>query len=252
MEAANSKFRSGSSKTDCSPRCSSSALALAVSLDPPLDVVISLLKVDPAALTRPDNLGRFPLHIACSAGASVDVVHRLLVASSSDDCERPSGEGSLNAALCTDDDDRNPLHYAAEYATGSYGDALDVVAVLCAACPMAASAKDRWGETPSDVAAQMEEAALLDGDHEMVESARAVERVLWQTFMMPWKRMSKVSRREEMIVVGHEKLHRIALSQKKSDTLQIGPNETQTSVSRANRAEVQNIDVPYEECSMLP
>lgn len=170
------QLQSGASKAACGQRSPSSSLALAVSLNPPSDVVASLLQLDPAAAFQPDQNGRLPLHVACSTGASVDVVHLLLLAESPSAGEQEL-PGNVDVALCADIEGRVPLHYAAEYATGSYGETLDVVVVLCAACPVATSVKDAWGETPSDVAAQMEDAALLDSDHEMVEAARAVRRI---------------------------------------------------------------------------
>uniref|UniRef100_A0A7R9VL11 Uncharacterized protein n=1 Tax=Pseudictyota dubia TaxID=2749911 RepID=A0A7R9VL11_9STRA len=209
VEASNSRFHSGSSKTACSRRCSSSALSLAVSLDPPSDVVVSLLRLDPAAASHPDRSGRLPLHVACSTGASVDAVCLLLRATSpppADADDRSASEGSnQGAALCADADGRTPLHHAVEYASGNYySDTLEVIAVLCAACPGAAFVKDRWGETPCDVAAQMEEASVLDHDLKMIEESRAVRRIVWQTVMMPWKRISKIGRRAEMRVIGYD------------------------------------------------
>lgn len=191
------RFRilSGACKDACRRPSSSSPLALAVSLNPPSDVVDLLLRRDPAAVLQPDHKGRLPLHVACSTGASVEVVRLLLFAESlTPGKHEMSSMGNVNTALCADADNRVPLHYAAEYSTGSHGDTIDVFSVLCAACPEAASVKDAWGETPGDVAAQMKETAFLDGDHEMVEAGKAARRALLQTSKMQWQRKSFIKK----------------------------------------------------------
>eukprot|EP00567_Pseudictyota_dubia_P000512 CAMPEP_0197464818 /NCGR_PEP_ID=MMETSP1175-20131217/64223_1 /TAXON_ID=1003142 /ORGANISM="Triceratium dubium, Strain CCMP147" /LENGTH=277 /DNA_ID=CAMNT_0043000815 /DNA_START=128 /DNA_END=962 /DNA_ORIENTATION=+ len=227
VEASNSRFHSGSSKTACSRRSIQLQVSFGVvqnGVQPALFFFRALARrlagpalgrrrFPPAPRPRgglaPGQDGRLPLHVACSTGASVDAVCLLLRATSpppADADDRSASEGSnQGAALCADADGRTPLHHAVEYASGNYySDTLEVIAVLCAACPGAAFVKDRWGETPCDVAAQMEEASVLDHDLKMIEESRAVRRIVWQTVMMPWKRISKIGRRAEMRVIGYD------------------------------------------------
>lgn len=144
----------------------------------------------------------------------MDVVHLLLEAVSSSEDRKRTGERSnryASVALHADADRRLPLHYAVEYAVGSHGDTLDVVAILCAACPKAASIEDGWGERPCDVVEKMEEVALMEGDSEMVEAARAARRILQQMPTIPTMRRRRIRRRPSRLSFRNDKKRRMFL-----------------------------------------
>lgn len=99
-------------------------------LQPPENVIETLLKAYPSGATSKDQDGWLPIHCACFYGASGKVVNALLSS---------HGKG----AQSKDDEGRLPLHYAC-----LKGASQDVVDVLLGNFPKGAMSKDDEGRLP--------------------------------------------------------------------------------------------------------
>jgi ankyrin repeat protein len=82
-----------------------SILSVAVMSNPPLEILLLILQLNPAASLEQDDYGSIPLHLACLNGANSDVIRILL--------EHDNG---ISAAVPDDMDRRVPLHHAVEFA----------------------------------------------------------------------------------------------------------------------------------------
>lgn len=78
-------------------------LSIAVSFNPPVDILALILKIEPLHSLKVDTYGVLPLHVACMHGASLDVIKLLL---DHDDCA---------CAQAIDMKKKSPLHYAVQY-----------------------------------------------------------------------------------------------------------------------------------------
>jgi hypothetical protein len=79
------------------------ALSIALVNTPPVDVVKSLLEIEPTFSLKVDRCGMIPLHMACRCGASYAVIKTLL--------EHDKGA----SAHVVDLQKKSPLHYSANY-----------------------------------------------------------------------------------------------------------------------------------------
>jgi ankyrin repeat protein len=81
-----------------------SLLAFAISHKPPLNVVETMLKVNPSLVHQADTNGHLPLHIACATGCSSELINVLLEQDGKDAVSKPA---TFNH--------RFPLHYNCIY-----------------------------------------------------------------------------------------------------------------------------------------
>lgn len=81
-----------------------SLLAFAISHKPPLNVVETMLRVNPSLVHQADTNGHLPLHIACAIGCSSDLINVLLEQDGKDAVSKPA---TFNQ--------RCPLHYTCMY-----------------------------------------------------------------------------------------------------------------------------------------
>lgn len=97
-----------------------------VRYDPPINVLVQMIKLYPQALTGEDCLGRTPLHVAAGSGASPQVLKLLTV-------------NYPEACNIQDEDGRTPLHFACDTSCEMFEDeqstprgppSLDTVRVL--------------------------------------------------------------------------------------------------------------------------
>lgn len=79
------------------------ALSIALANRPPVDIVKTLLEIEPALSLKVDRCGMIPLHMACRCGASFAVIKTLL--------EHDKGA----SAQVVDLQKKSPLHYSAKY-----------------------------------------------------------------------------------------------------------------------------------------
>lgn len=79
------------------------ALSIALVNTPPVDIVKSLLEIEPTFSLKVDRCGMIPLHMACRCGASYAVIKTLL--------EHDKGA----SAQVVDLQKKSPLHYSAKY-----------------------------------------------------------------------------------------------------------------------------------------
>lgn len=114
-----------------------------VSHNPPIDVVTTLIEIDPKSVSVRDMRETLALHRAVSSGASKDVV-MLLLSKNSDSISK------------TDTKHRTPLHCALKYACDNSAKkddpALDIITALFQAAPSSTIVRDRSNETPIDIA----------------------------------------------------------------------------------------------------
>lgn len=109
---------------------------VAVSLNPPGDVIEALIKPWPKSLSGRETMyGRLPLHFACTEGASVDVVQHLL-----------TGKARF-CAQCRDKDGMLPIHLAC-----ISGAKVATIELLLNAFPQSVLLKDGRGNTPLQLA----------------------------------------------------------------------------------------------------
>ena len=79
------------------------ALSIALANRPPVDLVKTLLEIEPSLSLKVDRCGMIPLHMACRCGASFAVIKTLL--------EHDKGA----SAQIIDFQKKSPLHYSAKY-----------------------------------------------------------------------------------------------------------------------------------------
>lgn len=89
-------------------------LSIAASRDPPIDIISTLIRIEPLHTLQADNYGMLPLHIACMNGACVDTIKTVL----------DHDVGACAQAI--DVMKRSPLHYAVQYVCQPFRKDLDV------------------------------------------------------------------------------------------------------------------------------
>jgi hypothetical protein len=102
-------------------------LGIALSCDPPSDIIETMLKIESINSLKVDNLGMLPLHLACINGASQECVKLVL--------ENDGGA----CAQAIDNMKKAPLHYAMEYICDPSGNAFSADEYLEDASPMSIS-----------------------------------------------------------------------------------------------------------------
>jgi len=80
-----------------------SPLSLAVSSNAPLSIIRELLMADPQGVSKTDNFGATPLHLACLNGTTPDIIRLIM-----------DSDGGKSAHV-VDRDDYTVLHHAVEY-----------------------------------------------------------------------------------------------------------------------------------------
>ena len=138
------------------------ALAVAVSLYAPLDIIKTIIEACPESTSAVDEFGATPLHLACLNGTNVDVV-RLIMAH--DDGQSIATPDHKNYTV---------LHHAVEYICilienryfgedqvlggseysieSEHQDYLEIIRIICRKCPQTVhfATKDN-GDTPLDI-----------------------------------------------------------------------------------------------------
>lgn len=110
-------------------------LHVACALNPPPQVIESLIKPWPKALNAKEKLfGRLPLHLAVTEGGDLEVIQVLL-------------KSAKRTAEARDNDGMLPIHLAC-----LSGSSVGVVELLLNAFPAGTGVKDRRGNTPLDLA----------------------------------------------------------------------------------------------------
>jgi ankyrin repeat protein len=79
-------------------------LAFAISHNPPLNVVETMLKVNPSLILQEDSNGHLPLHIACANGCNSQLIHALI-----------QQDGNFAASIHASINQRCPLDYTCMY-----------------------------------------------------------------------------------------------------------------------------------------
>jgi hypothetical protein len=138
-------------QNDCEYAASASSTLLVWALHhkPPVKVVERLLQLFPISVLQPDHHGRFPLHEACRAGASSELIQRL-----ADQYPRAVSRQDCNGRL--------PLHYAVGSSVSKFteeeGDRIRVLQILLLASPCSVLLPDTTfrAETPVDLAYRLE------------------------------------------------------------------------------------------------
>jgi len=102
-------------------------LGIALSCDPPSEIIETMLKIESINSLKVDNLGMLPLHLACINGASLECVRLVL--------ENDGGA----CAQAIDNMKKAPLHYAMEYVCDPSGNAFSADDYLEDASPMSMS-----------------------------------------------------------------------------------------------------------------
>jgi len=114
-------------------RCGNTSLHLACRRDPPVDVIVALLRANRLAASMQTIDWMTPLHLACYCGSSIDVV-RLLI------------EANRDAVTSIDRRGRTPLHCAAAgYRTP---DKAEIIKLLLEIEPSNCRVSDDRGRTP--------------------------------------------------------------------------------------------------------
>jgi hypothetical protein len=128
---------------------SSALLVWALHHKPPVKVVERLLQLFPICVLQPDHHGRFPLHEACRAGASSELIQLL-------------ADQYPRAVSRQDCDGRLPLHYAVASSISKFmeeeGDGIRVLQILLLASPCSILLPDTTfrAETPVDITYRLE------------------------------------------------------------------------------------------------
>lgn len=181
-----------------------SVLGMALGFHAPLDIIKTLLDIDPKASMKLDMFGAVPLHVACLNGASKDVIKYIL-----------DYDDSI-AAYSVDDDQRAPLHHAVEHFCRPRGGAenenenendsqqdeesscddddteaddeqIEVIQLLCDAAPKMVRYQDRHGDTPIDLSQLVKADAEDEYDINYIRGDR-VYRVLRATLIQLYRK----------------------------------------------------------------
>lgn len=155
-----------------------SVLGLVFGFHAPLDIIQTVLTLAPEVSLKEDQFGAIPLHIACLNGSPVQAIKALL------------DHDDKLTAVCVDEDLRAPLHHAVEFACRPHCDhdpeqknttqpqhadenaGMDVVRILCEACPEMVTFSDRNGDTPIDIAQIVKLEARKEEDEEYQRADR--------------------------------------------------------------------------------
>lgn len=79
-------------------------LAFAITHNPPLNVVETMLKVNPSLILQADSNGHLPLHIACANGCNSELINVLI-----------QQDGNCAVSIPASINQRYPLHYTCMY-----------------------------------------------------------------------------------------------------------------------------------------
>lgn len=110
-----------------------SALFVAVSSRPPVDIVKRLLEIEPSSSLKVDAFGMTPLHMACRCGASFEVINTLL-----------EHDGGASAHFL-DVHKKSPLHYSTAYIC----DPLELDGSLCSNAQSSQGSTSSFSRVPS-------------------------------------------------------------------------------------------------------
>lgn len=142
-----SKVRKMLNRKTCKDMCAErddsglSLLAMALGFEAPLDIIKSILEIDPSQAQIVDCFGATPLHVACLNGASPTAVVYLL-------------EHHKHLAKSRDRDSRLPLHHAVECLCRDeidFDQGTKVINVLVEAYPDAIHESDKHNDSPIDL-----------------------------------------------------------------------------------------------------
>eukprot|EP00979_Chaetoceros_neogracilis_P002601 scaffold435_cov275-Chaetoceros_neogracile.AAC.53 len=118
-----------------------SLLGMAFGFEAPLDIIKSILEMDPTQADSRDSFGASPLHVACLNGASAEAVLYLL-----HKCQH------LSSSM--DKDRRIPLHHAAECLCRDeieFNEGIQIINALVDVYPDSIHASDKLRDSPIDI-----------------------------------------------------------------------------------------------------
>jgi hypothetical protein len=118
-------------------------LGMALGFEGPLDIIQSILAMDPSQITATDFFGASPLHVACLNAASLEAIKYLLQFSK-----------GTNLAETRDKDLRVPLHHIVECLCRNEIDFIQgtkVIETLIQAAPDSIHASDKHNDSPVDL-----------------------------------------------------------------------------------------------------
>jgi len=118
-----------------------SLLGMAFGFEAPLDIIKSILEMDPTQADSRDNFGASPLHVACLNGASAEAVLYLL-----HKCQH------LTSLI--DTDRRIPLHHAVECLCRNeieFNEGIQIINALVEVYPDSIHAADKHSHSPTDL-----------------------------------------------------------------------------------------------------
>jgi len=118
-----------------------SLLGMAFGFEAPLDIIQSILELDPAQADSRDFYGASPLHVACLNGASVESVLYLI-------------KKSRHLTSSMDKDRRIPLHHAVECLCRNeidFNQGVQIINALVEVHPGSIHAIDKHGDSPIDL-----------------------------------------------------------------------------------------------------
>jgi len=171
-----------------------SVIGMVLGYHAPLDIVATLLELDPSASMKYDMFHAVPLHVASLNGVDIEIVNYLL-------------DHDNNAcAYSPDDDKRVALHHAVEYACNaiqrdgdSENDGIDVLRAIVSAGPSMLRKMDIHGHTPIDMT-QMVKYEIRDENHPNYIKIHAIYSILRDANVRLYRKEKKRWERGEEVI----------------------------------------------------